>query len=330
MALNLNINIKPKHKYRVATLGYAVAITFAFILSLANNNNVNASISINDRVDYLLLENTISDNIEETDNLYPAEHIGNIKSLFNMVSTYEREENIEKLITVEKGQTFISILTKFGLGYDESHAIYNAFKKEYDPKNIRIGQKILMKGIYDNALGKITRVSSIVMEQSHAQRYILDISSEGKYKLRSEKEELISEVNHATGSIKGSLSQSMNRQGVPQKVVNEFIKIFSYSIDFRRDVRKGDKFEIVFENQITKEGKIASTGNILYAGMQLKNQKVSLYRFKDNKGAVDYYSEKGYAMKKSLHRKPMSFQNARISSPFGKRRHPIYRDLRIH
>lgn len=322
--------IKPKHKHKVVTLGYAMAITFAFILSLTNNNDVNASVSTNDRTDYLLLENTISENMDEPNTLYPAERIGNIKSLFDMVNSYQREKGIDKLVSVEKGDTFISILTKQGLGYDDAHEIYNAFKKVYDPKKIRVGQKLLIKGIYDNQLNKITHISSIVLQTNNMERFVLNKKENGTYKISSEKEELISEVNNAMGTISGSLSQSMNRQGVPHKVVNEFIKIFSYSVDFRRDVRKGDKFEIVFENNITKEGKVASTGNILYAGLQLRNETVSLYRFKDAKGNVDFYNDKGYAMKKSLHRKPLAFQNARVSSPFGKRRHPIYRDLRIH
>lgn len=327
---NLINNIKPKHKHRVVTLGYAVAITFAFILSLTNNNDVSASVSIADKTDYLMLENKISENVEEPASLYPSERIGNIRSLFDMVNSYQREKEVEKLLTVAKGDTFITILNNLGLGYDEAHNLYTSFKKVYNPANIKIGQKILVGGIYDNELKKITTIKNIVIEDGNTQRYILERTAEGKYNASSQKEELISEVNSASGVISGSLSQSMNKQGVPYKVVNEFIKIFSYSVDFRRDVRKGDRFEIIFENNITKEGKIASYGNILYAGLQLRNEKVSLYRFKDSKGNADYYTEKGYAMKKTLHRKPLAFQNARISSPFGKRRHPIFRDLRIH
>lgn len=323
-------SIKPKHKHRVVTLGYAVAITFAFILSLTNNNDVSASVSTTDKTDYLMLENTISESIEEPASLYPSERIGNIRSLFDMVNSYQREKEVEKLITVAKGDTFISILNNLGLGYDEAHDLYTSFKKVYNPAAIKIGQKILVSGTYDNELKKMTVINNIVIEDGITQRYILEKNAEGKYNAVSQKEELISEVNNASGVISGSLSQSMNKQGVPYKVVNEFIKIFSYSVDFRRDVRKGDRFEIIFENSITKEGKVASYGNILYAGLQLRNEKVSLYRFKDSKGNADYYTEKGYAMKKTLHRKPLAFQNARISSPFGKRRHPIFRDLRIH
>lgn len=64
--------------------------------------------------------------------------------------------------------------------------------------------------------------------------------------------------------------------------------------------------------------------------MQLRKDKIALYRFKDKNGNVDYYNEKGYAMKKTLDRKPMSFKQARISSPFGRRFHPILRSYRVH
>lgn len=323
-------SIKPKHKHRVVTLGYAVAVTFAFILSLTNNNNVSASVSVNDKTDYLLLENTINENVEGAASLYPAERIGNIRSLFNIVNTYQREKDVRKLLTVSKGDTFISIMNNQGIGYEEAHGIYNTLKKVYNPANIKIGQKILVSGVYDNELKKMISVKSLVIEDGITQRHILEKKENGEYAVSTQKDELITEVNSASGAISGSLSQSMNKQGVPNKIINEFIRIFSYSVDFRRDVRKGDRFEIIFENNITKEGKIASYGNILYAGILLRNEKVSLYRFKDSKGNADYYTEKGYAMKKTLHKKPLSFQNARISSPFGKRYHPILKHYKIH
>lgn len=75
---------------------------------------------------------------------------------------------------------------------------------------------------------------------------------------------------------------------------------------------------------------MVKNGNILFASLTLGKNKIDLYRFKDKSGNVDYYDAKGYAMKKTLSRKPMSYQNARISSPFGRRRHPIYKDYRVH
>lgn len=330
MVLELINNIKPKHKHRVITLGYALVVTFAFVLSLANNTSVNASVSYQDKTDYLMLENVISENIEDTASIYPTERIINIRSLFDLVDSYQREKDIQKVLEVKKGDTFISILNSMGLSYDEAHNLYLAFKKVYNPANIRIGQKIFIKGIYDNKLKKMSSIENITIQENRIKSYSLSQNENGQFEAKVIEEELIAEVNSASGSISGSLSKSMNSQGVPNKIVQEFIKIFSYSVDFRRDVRKGDKFEIVFENNITKDGKVASYGNILYAGLQLRNEKVSLYRYTDAKGNSDYYTEKGLAMKKTLHKKPLSFQNARISSPFGKRRHPIKKRWIIH
>ena len=330
MVLKLINNIKPKHKHRVITLGYAVAVTSAFILSLANNTNVNASVSFQDKTDYLMLENAISENIEDTSSLYPAERILNIRSLFDMVNNYQREKDFEKTFIVKKGDNFISILQSVGLSYDEAHKLSLTLKKIYNPANIRIGQKIVISGIYDNKLKKLSSLDNITVFENSIKSYSLFKNDSGIMDAKIIEEELISEVNSASGTISGSLSKSMNKQGVPNKIVQEFVKIFSYSVDFRRDVRKGDKFEIIFENNITKDGKVASYGDILYAGLQLKNEKVALYRYTDAKGNSDYYTEKGQAMKKTLHKKPLSFQNARISSPFGKRKHPIKKRWIIH
>ena len=330
MVLKLINNIKPKHKHRVITLGYAVAVTLAFVLSLANNTNVNASVSYQDKTDYLMLENAISENVEDTNSVYPAERIVNIRSLFDMVNNYQREKDIQKQFVVQKGDSFISILQSMGLGYSEAHKLYLAFKKVYNPANIRIGQKIVIEGTYDNKLKKLSDLRRITIHENKIKSYSLSKNDQGEFVPQAFEEELITEVNSVSGSISGSLSKSMNSQGVPNKIVQEFIKIFSYSVDFRRDVRKGDKFEIIFENNITKDGKVASYGNILYAGLQLRKEKVALYRYTDSKGNTDYYTEKGLAMKKTLHKKPLSFQNARISSPFGKRRHPIKKRWIIH
>lgn len=330
MVLELINNLKPKHKHKVITLGYALAMTFAFILSLANNTNVNASVSFQDKTDYLMLENTISENIEDTSSIYPADRIVNIRSLYEMVDSYQREKDINKKFIVKKGDSFISILTSMGLSYDEAHSLYLAFKKVYNPANIRIGQEIVVSGVYDNKLKKLSSIESITIHENKIKSHSLKKNDAGKFEPQTHQEELITEVNSASGAISGSLSKSMNNQGVPNKIVQEFIKIFSYSVDFRRDVRKGDKFEIIFENNITKDGKVASYGNILYAGLQLRKEKVALYRYTDAKGNSDYYTEKGLAMKKTLHKKPLAFQNARISSPFGKRRHPIKKRWIIH
>lgn len=324
------LNINHKNKHRVIAVGYAVAVAFAFILSLTNNNDVNASISPNERFDYLMLENAISTGMSDTPSVYPQSSVENIKSLFEMVNYKEKEKTVENEIVVSKGDTFINILTNLGLEYNAANNIYLELKKVYDPRNLRIGQKLQITTIMDTREDKLISLESIVIPGKAGERFILSKDENSKYTAQAEKDELLQEVNSASGSIEGTLSKSMNRQGVPNKIVANFINIFAYSIDFKRDVRKGDKFEIIYENHLTPDGQLVKTGNILYASLTLRKDKVSLYRFKDKNGNIDYYNEKGLAMKKTLHRKPLAFQNARISSPFGRRRHPIFKDIRVH
>ena len=332
------LKISLKNRHRMITLGYAAAIASAFVLSLTNNNDVSASVAPRERLDYIMFENNIASNLQNQESIYPQSSIENIKSLFEMVNYNSQSKIIENEIVVSKGDSFISILNNLGLDYNGAHELYTIFKKVYNPQNLKIGQKIVVTTVnrtqIDLSESPVSdsgvSVESIVIEGKPGERYILEKDENQQYTARAEKDELITEVNSASGSINGTLSSAMTAQNVPSKIVSEFINIFAFSVDFRRDVRKGDKFEIIYENHITPDGEVVRSGNILYAALQLRKDKIALYRFKDKSGNVDYYNEKGLAMKKTLSRKPMSFQNARISSPFGKRRHPILRDIRIH
>ena len=332
------LKISLKNRHRMITLGYAAAIASAFVLSLTNNNDVSASVAPRERLDYIMFENNIASNLQNQESIYPQSSIENIKSLFEMLNNNSQSKIIENEIVVSKGDSFISILNNLGLDYNGAHELYTILKKVYNPQNLKIGQKIVVTTVNRTQIDlpespvsdSGVSVESIVIEGKPGERYILEKDENQQYTARAEKDELITEVNSASGSINGTLSSAMTAQNVPSKIVSEFINIFAFSVDFRRDVRKGDKFEIIYENHITPDGEVVRSGNILYAALQLRKDKIALYRFKDKSGNVDYYNEKGLAMKKTLSRKPMSFQNARISSPFGKRRHPILRDIRIH
>lgn len=325
-----NIGSNPRYKHRLLALGYATAVTFAFVLSLTNNNSVKASVSRTDKFDYLMLENTIQEGSVLPEVIYPENSVENIKSLYDMVNYGNREKTVENEIEISKGDTLISILSELGLDYNEAHSIYLTLKKVYDPRNLRIGQKINVNTTIDPKENTLLSLNSITISPSLGKRFVLEKNEADEYEVRTEQDELLDEINSASGDISGTLSGSMQKQGVPSRTIANFINIFSYSVDFSRDLRKGDKFEIIYENQITPDGELVKSGNILYAALQLRKDKIALYRFEDAKGNVDYYTEKGYAMKKTLDRKPMSFKQARISSPFGRRFHPILKKYKVH
>lgn len=326
----IRADIRQRNKHRFIAMGYAVAIMFAFLITLSNNNESNALISKDDSLGYLLLD-TISDNsfIPES-SLYPQEPIENIKSLLEIVQPLGPQQ-VEKEIEVQKGDTLISLLQNIGLSNEKANDVYALIKKEFDPRNLKAGEKLSLSLTISPEDNRLISMDSLSFEPKTGTRLIVSLNDSGNFTIKKEVDELVLEVNSAFGSINGIVSKSLQAAGVSSQMTHEFIKIFSTSVDFRRDVRKGDKFEIIYENYISPKGQVVKTGNVLYASLQLRKNKIALYRFKDKAGNVDYYSEKGLAYsKKTLHRKPLAFQNARISSPFGRRRHPIYRDIRIH
>ena len=330
MKFKFNFAIKRKTTHKIINIGYALAVVFAFVLSLTNNNNVKASTSKDERIDYLMIENSVAESMGNPETIYPDASFENIKNLYDKVITMATLRSADKEIVVEKGDTLISIFNKLGLSREQANDVFYELKKHYDPRDLRAGQKLQAKVMLNPQSGEIVELKSLTIEKGVAERVIIALNENNEFQISNQIDELVEEVNSATGTISGTLLKSMQNKGVPSRTVNNFIKIFAYTVDFRRDVHKGDKFEIIYENKINPNGQVVKSGAILYASLTLGKTKLSLYRFKDKKGNVDYYNEKGMAMKKTLHKKPLAFQNARISSPFGKRRHPILKKVIIH
>lgn len=317
------VRIKAKHRRKVIAIGYAAAVMAAFIISTAKNGEVIASIPSQE----IILEH----NIIEQDIAINQTAIQNLTTTYN-----ENAENINKtkLVTKEievvKGDSFLAILTNIGLSYSEANRAITAYKPIFDARNIKIGQKIKFDIVEDNETNEILSLEKIVIEPSIGKKLVLNKNIDEDYTAKIIEDELIDEIVAAKGEINGALSVSMAKAGVPSRISASFTNIFSFSVDFKKDIRAGDEFEIIYENKINENGDVVKTGDIVYASITLRKQKIELYRYEDGKGNADYYTEKGVALKRTLHRKPLAMQNARVSSPFGKRRHPIYKNVRVH
>jgi murein DD-endopeptidase MepM/ murein hydrolase activator NlpD len=127
----------------------------------------------------------------------------------------------------------------------------------------------------------------------------------------------VSPIAHYKGTIQSSLFDAAISQGVPVGMLTEMIRIFSYDVDFQRDIQPDDQFELMFERGADKK----SPGKLLYASMILSGKPLALYRYEDQQGGVDYYNRDGESVRKALLRTPVD--GAKISSGFGRRFHPI-------
>ena len=127
--------------------------------------------------------------------------------------------------------------------------------------------------------------------------------------------------------IKSNLYSSAIESGVEPNIIVEFARIFGFEVDFQRDIRKGDWFEIMYEKFKDDNNKVRDTGKIIYASMYVNGEEINLYNFKYN-SEEDYYDIKGKSITKSLMKTPIN--GARLSSSFGMRKHPILGYNKMH
>ena len=127
--------------------------------------------------------------------------------------------------------------------------------------------------------------------------------------------------------IKSNLYSSAIEASVEPNIIIEFARIFGFEVDFQRDIRKGDWFEILYEKFEDDNKKVRDTGKIIYASMYVNGEEINLYNFKFN-SEEDYYDIKGKSITKSLMKTPIN--GARLSSSFGMRKHPILGYNKMH
>jgi len=131
----------------------------------------------------------------------------------------------------------------------------------------------------------------------------------------------------ARNVIKNNLYNSAMEAGVEPNIIVEFARIYGFEVDFQRDIRKGDWFEILYEKFEDDNNKTRDTGKIIYASMFVNGEEINLYNFKDGNDE-EYYNIKGKSITKSLMKTPIN--GARLSSSFGMRKHPILGYNKMH
>jgi murein DD-endopeptidase MepM/ murein hydrolase activator NlpD len=130
------------------------------------------------------------------------------------------------------------------------------------------------------------------------------------------------------GEVNSSLFAAGEREGVPLAVMASLIRAYSHEVDFQRDLRRGDKFEVLYDQPTAKDGTPVGQGVVIYAALTMGGRKLPLYRVTFGDGAVDYFDAKGRSIKRSLLRTPVD--GARVSSTYGMRRHPILGYSKMH
>ena len=217
---------------------------------------------------------------------------------------------------IEAGETFDKILESYSIDKKEIIKIKNSLKKKTNLNKLNTKQTIQF--IIDKTNNKITEFN---FQISNKQKIILKRNIEkDSFNEKIITVKLDKEIIYNENIILQSLYKAASDQKIPANIIIEFARIYGFQVDFQRDIRKQDKFQIMYEIFLNEKKEIVETGEILFANLKLSGQDNSLYYF-DKSGSEGHYDKNGKSVKKALMKTPIN--GARLSSPFGMRKHPI-------
>jgi len=256
-------------------------------------------------------KNQINENYKDAiGNIYFQKTINYIFN--NLTPRYKEIEH-----KVSNGETFDKILESYSITGDEIIKIKNELKSDYNLNNLKTNFDI--KFTIDESNNK--EITSFIFPVSRTEKIRLIKNLETNL---FEKKIIITNLNKKIIFKEGKILQSLYKTAVDLNVqpniIIEFARIYGFQVDFQRDIRKNDNFQIMYEVFEDDNGKVFETGNIIFADLKLGGVNNSLYYF-DKKGSEGHYDENGKSVKKALMKTPVN--GARLSSSFGMRKHPI-------
>jgi murein DD-endopeptidase MepM/ murein hydrolase activator NlpD len=226
-----------------------------------------------------------------------------------------RYKNIDHKIS--KGETFDKILNNYSVPSNEIIGIKKNLSSEYNINNLKINLDI--KFTIDQSSNK--KIVSFLFPISRTEKIKLTRNLDNDlFKKKIIITNLKKKIIFKEGKIIQSLYRTAIDLNVQPNIIIEFARIYGFQVDFQRDIRKNDNFQIMYEAFESDDGKVFETGNIIFADLKLSGVNNPLYYF-EKKGSEGHYDENGKSVEKALMKTPIN--GARLSSAFGMRKHPI-------
>ncbi|MEM7225760.1 MAG: peptidoglycan DD-metalloendopeptidase family protein [Pseudomonadota bacterium] len=232
-------------------------------------------------------------------------------------------------LEIKRGDTLMKLLVKAGASRAEAHQAITALAEQYDPRKLKPGQTLSASFVPRLASGEARpRLSTLALRPDAERDLLVRRAPDGGFAARVVARPLNRELTVAEGTIDLSLFLAGQTAEVPVPVMIDLIRIFSFDVDFQRDIQKGDSFELLYERYSDLSGRPAKPGEVLFAALTLSGKRKELTRYLPKSGNPDYFDEKGRSVRKTLMRTPID--GARLSSGYGMRKHPILGYSRMH
>ncbi len=262
---------------------------------------------------------------EQTNRLF-----GSLDNIYLKKTIQEITKNLDPRFTriayvSKSGDTYESIIDNLSINKNEKKLILNTIIKEKSLKVLNVNQKFTFK--FDNLSNQ--KIIKFTIETDKKNEVIFNKTESGnKFVVKKIKKNFKKKLVYKETIITSSLYNSAINLGIKPNVILEFARLYGFQVDFQRDIWKNDSFQIIYEEFVNENDKIVDTGEIIFANLNLQDSDLQLYKYEYEKNKVDYFDENGKSIKKTLMKTPIN--GARLSSSFGKRKHPILGYTKMH
>jgi murein DD-endopeptidase MepM/ murein hydrolase activator NlpD len=247
--------------------------------------------------------------------------------------TYDKPVTLS--LEVKPGDTLMALLTDAGVQSREAYAAIEAMKEVYSPRSLRPGQEIAVSMLPRHPLDgpgpdflQALHLRPSVEKDIEVVRQSFSAKQDASFAALTVDRPLAQQQHFGQATIDTSLYQAAVEAEVPDRILIELIRAYSFDVDFQRDIQSGDSFEVVYETYVDEDGNLARSGDVLYAELILSGEPLRFYYFTPSSGFDDYFNAKGESVRKTLMRTPID--GARISSGYGMRHHPVLGYSKMH
>ena len=262
-------------------------------------------------------------NLNNQENLSDISKSNEFSQIFNFLVAKINSPYKDIKYTIKKNDSVEKILNQFNIRDEEVKEISLKLKQK-KLTNIYSGREL--KLIYKKLENQTNSVVSLLFPINNTSSIEVR-KSKNKFIVKENILQLYKKEVVVKSVIKNNLYSSAIQSGIEPNIIIEFARIFGFEVDFQRDIRKGDWFELLYEKFEDDNERVRDTGKIIYASMFVNGEEINLYHFKD-KNSDDFFNIKGQSITKSLMKTPIN--GARLSSSFGMRKHPILGYNKMH
>ena len=257
-----------------------------------------------------------------------GENLAREKKVSKKIITDEEPIHIEEKLEIDftlvqkyylqEGETFTGALKQADLQDDEINDVVNIISKKIDLRKLNVGTLI---ETYTKSVNDKKIINEIIIYPDIEKKiYVKKVNN--KFVTGEDKKKLFSKLKLFEVEIHNSIYESLKKIDTPDEIIMEFVQLYSFDIDFQRDIRKGNKIKIFFEIYTDSQNNYIKSGNIYFSEIILNDESYELYRFQsEGDEFVEYFNSDGKSATKALMKTPIN--GARLSSGFGMRKHPI-------